>query len=118
MNTIISPTPASGLTRRRLTVFALVLPVLVLSAVAVAVSQGADVNRLEQSPPAAQIALFGQAFMPAVAGLVAWAAGGRGLRGFDWGFHRAPWRLVAGAWTLGVLVPLLQVGTRVRGTGG
>ncbi|MET9338913.1 CPBP family intramembrane glutamic endopeptidase [Nonomuraea sp. NPDC003804] len=92
--------------RRQLTVFALVLPALVLPSLAFAVSQGLDLNRLGQAPIAARIAVFSGGFMPGIAGLVAWLAGGRGLRGFDWGLRRAPWRTIGLAWA----IPVLGVG--------
>ncbi|SNT62149.1 hypothetical protein SAMN05216276_108816 [Streptosporangium subroseum] len=106
MRTTTSPPRDRDLTRRQLTVFALVLPALVLPSLAFAVSQGLDLNRLDQAPIAAQIAVFSGALMPGIAGLVAWPAGGRGLRGFDWGFRRAPRKTIGLAWA----IPVLGVG--------
>ncbi|WP_285773126.1 CPBP family intramembrane glutamic endopeptidase [Microtetraspora sp. NBRC 13810] len=93
------------LTRRQLTVFALVLPALVLPSLAYAVSQGLDLNRLDQAPVSAQIAVFSGGFMPGVAGLAGWLAAGRGLRGFDWGLRRVRWPVIGLAW----LIPVLGV---------
>ncbi|MEU7002205.1 CPBP family intramembrane glutamic endopeptidase [Nonomuraea sp. NPDC046570] len=93
-------------TRRQLTVFALVLPALVFPSLAFAVSQGLDLDRLDEAPIAAQIAVYSGGFMPGIAGLAAWLAGGHGLRGFDWGFRRVPWRTIGVAWAL----PTLSIG--------
>lgn len=86
----------------RLVVFAILLPALVLATAAVAVVQGADLNHLDDAPPGAQLALYGQAFLPAVAALVAWG----GPRGFPWGFRRTSWRHIGVAFAL----PALGVG--------
>lgn len=106
MHTTPSPLSERDLTRRQLTVFAIVLSALVLPSLAFAVSQGLDLNRLDQAPVAAQIAVFSGGFMPGIAGLAAWLADRRGLRGFDWGFRRAPWRTIGLAWA----IPVLGVG--------
>ncbi|GII58112.1 hypothetical protein Pth03_65010 [Planotetraspora thailandica] len=103
MHTITTPSREGDLTRRQLWVFALVLPALVLPSLAYAVSQGLDLNRISEAPIAAQIATYAGGFMPGIAGLAAWLAGGRGLRGFDWGFRRVPWRTILLAWALPVL---------------
>ncbi|WP_327583918.1 CPBP family intramembrane metalloprotease [Nonomuraea sp. NBC_00507] len=84
---------------RQLTTFAVALPALVLPTVALAVAQGANVAHVDQAPVLAQIALFGQAFLPALAALIA-------TRRLDWGFRRVPLRLLALAW----LLPMLCVG--------
>ncbi|MBB2911787.1 membrane protease YdiL (CAAX protease family) [Streptosporangium becharense] len=81
---------------RQLIVFAVALPALVLPTVALAVSQGADVNHIESAPVSAQLALYGQAFLPAIAALIT-------TRRLDWGFRRAPWRILALALALPVL---------------
>lgn len=106
-----SPPITHRVTRRQLTTFALVLPALVLPTVAFAVAQGVDLDRLDDAPAGALIALYGQAFMPAVAALIAWAVGDKGLRGFPWGFRRTPWRNIAVAWVLPVLGTGLAYGT-------
>ncbi|WP_344971979.1 CPBP family intramembrane glutamic endopeptidase [Streptosporangium fragile] len=85
---------------RQLIVFAVALPALVLPTVALAVSQGADVNHLDEAPIAAQIALYSQAFLPAIAALIA-------TRRLDWGFRRVPWQTLG----LALLLPVLYVGT-------
>lgn len=84
---------------RQLTTFALALPALVLPTVALAVFQGANVAHPDESPVLAQIALFGQAFLPALAALIA-------TRRIDWGFRRVPLRMMATAW----VIPVLCVG--------
>ncbi|NUT45102.1 MAG: CPBP family intramembrane metalloprotease [Thermoactinospora sp.] len=83
---------------RHLTIYAVALPALVLPTVALAVAQGADASRLDGAPVPAQIALYGQAFLPAVAALIA-------TRRIDWGFRRVPARVLALSW----LIPLLCV---------
>ncbi|MFF4771523.1 CPBP family intramembrane glutamic endopeptidase [Microtetraspora fusca] len=106
----VEPSPDPSSRRRRITVFAVTLPVLVLPAVAFAVSRGLDLDRISQAPVAAQIAAYSQALMPALAALIACLCTG-GLRGFDWGFHRVPWRTLAGAWALPVAITALAYGT-------
>ncbi|GIH28406.1 hypothetical protein Aph01nite_67160 [Acrocarpospora phusangensis] len=54
--------------------FAVVLPAL-----AYAISQGLDLNRISEAPIGAQLAVYSQAFAPMLAGLAAWLAAGRGL---------------------------------------
>jgi hypothetical protein len=98
----IAPITHRVITRRQLTTFAFVLPTLLLATVAVAVAQGADLERLDDTPAGALLALYGQAFMPAVAALIAWAVGDR-LRDFPWGFRRTPWKDIGVAWVLPVL---------------
>ncbi len=97
-----SPPITQRVTRRQLTTFAFVLPMLLLPTVAIAVAQGADLERLDDAPVGALMALYGQAFMPAVAALIAWAVGDR-LRGFPWGFRHTPWKDIGVAWVLPVL---------------
>ncbi|MEO3785490.1 CPBP family intramembrane glutamic endopeptidase [Actinocorallia sp. B10E7] len=106
-----TPLRAGASARRQLTAYALVLPALVLPAIAFAVSQGLDLNRLGDAPVPAQIAIFSTGLMPGVAGLVARLAGGHGLRGFGWGFRRVPWRVIALAWALPVASLGLAYGT-------
>ncbi|GAA0376690.1 hypothetical protein Acor_31370 [Acrocarpospora corrugata] len=96
---------ASSVVRRQLTVFGVALAALVLPAQAYAVSQGLNLNRIGEAPIGAQLAVYSQAFAPMLAGLAAWLAGGHGLRGFDWGFRRVPWRMLGIAW----LVPVLGI---------
>ncbi|MEU6411399.1 CPBP family intramembrane glutamic endopeptidase [Microbispora sp. NPDC046933] len=94
----------------RLAVYGVTLAVLVLPVVALAVSQGADLDRIGDAPIGTQIAVYSQAFMPALAALVACLAGG-GVRALDWGFHRVPWRTLAAAWAVPVLGTGLAYGT-------
>ncbi|KAA9380963.1 CPBP family intramembrane metalloprotease [Microbispora cellulosiformans] len=89
----------------RLGVYGVALAALVLPVVALAVSQGADLDRIGDAPIGTQIAMYSQAFMPALAALVACLAAG-GVRAVDWGFHRVPWRTLAAAWA----VPVLGIG--------
>lgn len=84
---------------RHLLTYAVALPALVLPTVALAVAQGADVAHLDDSPIYAQMALYGQAFLPALAALIA-------TRRIDWGFRRVPLRIMAMAW----LIPVLCAG--------
>ncbi|GIH47155.1 CAAX protease self-immunity [Microbispora rosea] len=94
----------------RLAVYGATLAALVLPVVALAVSQGADLNRIGDAPIGTQIAVYSQAFMPALAALAVCLAGG-GVRAVDWGFHRVPWRTIAAAWAVPVLGTGLAYGT-------
>ncbi|WP_214105047.1 CPBP family intramembrane glutamic endopeptidase [Acrocarpospora catenulata] len=96
---------------RQLVVFAVLLTGLVLPALAYAVAQGLDLNHLNDAPVGAQIAVYSQALAPLIAGLGAYLAGGRGLRGFDWGLRRVPWRVIATAWAVPVVGIALGYGT-------
>ncbi len=95
------PAPSTGPvktdTSRQLTTFAVVLPVLVLPAVAYAVSRGVDLDRVGDAPVPAQLALYGQALAPAVAAAVAFRA-----RGFPWGFRKVPLATLLHAWAIPV----------------
>lgn len=91
---------------RQLTTFAVVLPVLVLPAVAYAVSQGVDLDHIGEAPVPVQLALYGQAFAPAVAAAVAFRR-----RGFPWGFVRVPARTLLTAWAIPVIGTGLAYGT-------
>ncbi|WP_170990965.1 CPBP family intramembrane glutamic endopeptidase [Herbidospora galbida] len=91
---------------RQLTTFALVLPVLVLPAVAYAVSQGVDLDHIGEAPIPVQLALYGQALAPAIAAAVAF----RG-RGFPWGFVKVPWMTLLTAWAIPVIGVGLAYGT-------
>nr|WP_062335005.1 CPBP family intramembrane glutamic endopeptidase [Herbidospora sakaeratensis] len=93
-------------TSRQIATFALVLPVLVLPAVAYAVSQGVDLDRVGEAPIPAQIALYGQALAPALAAAVAF----RG-RGFPWGFGKAPPTTLLTAWAIPVIGAGVAYGT-------
>ncbi|WP_432924585.1 CPBP family intramembrane glutamic endopeptidase [Microbispora sp. CA-135349] len=106
---IEATTPAT-VRRPRLAVYGVTLAALVLPVVALAVSQGADLNRIGDAPIGTQIAVYSQAFMPALAALVACLAGG-GVHAVDWGFHRVPWRTIAAAWAVPVLGTGLAYGT-------
>ena len=99
-----SASPAPGVphpaTRRQFITFWTVLAAVVLPAVALAVSLGANLEHLEEAPLAAQLALFGQALAPAIATFAAWAVGRRAP---DWGFRRVRWRALGTAWVIPVL---------------
>ncbi|MEV4456384.1 CPBP family intramembrane glutamic endopeptidase [Microbispora sp. NPDC004025] len=103
-------TDTSTVREPRLAVYAVTLAALVLPVVALAVSQGADLDRIGDAPIGTQIAVYSQAFMPALAALAACLAGG-GVRAVDWGFHRVPWRTLAVAWAVPVLGAGLAYGT-------
>ncbi|WP_062429955.1 CPBP family intramembrane glutamic endopeptidase [Herbidospora daliensis] len=93
-------------TSLQIATFALVLPVLVLPAVAYAVSRGVDLDRIGEAPIPAQIALYGQALAPAVAAAVAF----RG-RGFPWGFVKVPPAMLVKAWAIPVIGAAVAYGT-------
>ncbi|MGI5489464.1 CPBP family intramembrane glutamic endopeptidase [Microtetraspora malaysiensis] len=106
----MEPPPDPSSRRRPIAVFAVVLPILVLPAVAFAVSRGLDLDRVSQAPIVAQIAIYSQALMPTLAALIACLCTG-GLRGFDWGFRRVSWRTLAAAWALPIASTALAYGT-------
>ncbi|MGV9304255.1 hypothetical protein ACWDLG_12850 [Nonomuraea sp. NPDC003727] len=83
----MNTTTRTGL--RPILLFGITLTAIDLPLIAFAVSQGLDINQVGQAPIAAQIAIYGQAFMPALAALVASALSG-GVRTLDWGFRRPP----------------------------
>jgi uncharacterized protein len=95
-------------TRRQVITFWAVLAAVVLPAVAIAVSSGADLEHLDQAPLPAQLALYGQALAPALATFAAWAVGRRAP---EWGFRKVPWRVLGTAWLLPILGLGLAYGT-------
>ncbi|MEU6427802.1 CPBP family intramembrane glutamic endopeptidase [Microbispora sp. NPDC046973] len=107
---IVNEATAPAARRPRLAVYGVTLAALVLPVVALAVSQGADLDRIGDAPIGTQIAVYSQAFMPALAALAACLAGG-GVRAVDWGFHRVPWRTLGTAWAVPVLGTGLAYGT-------
>ncbi|WP_459803022.1 CPBP family glutamic-type intramembrane protease [Herbidospora sp. RD11066] len=74
------------------------LPILVLPAVAYAVSRGADLDHIGEAPISVQIALYSQALAPAVAAAVAFRT-----RGFPWGFAKVRWGTLLQAWAIPVV---------------
>ncbi|MBM7502863.1 CPBP family intramembrane glutamic endopeptidase [Agromyces aurantiacus] len=94
------PLRADRTTRRQFTAYGLTLAALLPGGAAIAVAEGVDLRTLETASPLGQLALFGAAFAPTVAMLVAWAVGQRGP---DWGFRRTPWRSVGIAWLFSVV---------------
>ena len=87
-------------TRRQFWAYGLSLALIVPGLVAIAVANGVDMRTLDDAPVIGQLALFGGAFAPTLAMLVAWAVGRRGP---DWGFRRTPWRTVGIAWLFSVI---------------
>lgn len=87
-------------TRRQFWAYGLSLALIVPGLVAVAVASGVDLRTLDDAPVVGQLALFGGAFAPSLAMLVAWAVGRRGP---DWGFRRTPWRNIGIAWLFSVI---------------
>ena len=76
----------------------------ILGLVLLARANGADVDRLDDASPVAQLALFGSAFGPAVGMLAAWWISG--IRP-DLGFRRVRPRTLGTAWLVAVSGPLL-----------
>lgn len=72
--------------RREIAIFLALTAVLTAASIAVAVSQGVDVTRLGEAPLIGQIALFGQAFYPGIAAIVARLMTAGTLRGLGWGW--------------------------------
>jgi hypothetical protein len=87
-------------TRRQFWAYGLSLALIVPGLVAIAVANGVDMRTLDDAPVIGQLALFGGAFAPTLAMLVAWAVGRRGP---DWGFRRTPWRTIGIAWLFSVI---------------
>ncbi|MET9338910.1 CPBP family intramembrane glutamic endopeptidase [Nonomuraea sp. NPDC004354] len=103
----MNTTTRTGL--RPILLFGITLTAIDLPLVAFAVSQGLDINQVGQAPIAAQIAIYGQAFMPALAALVASALSG-GVRTLDWGFRRVSWSVLLLAWAIPVAGVLFSYG--------
>lgn len=88
---------------------------LVVPANLVAAALDADAQHPERGPVAVQLALYGQAVIPAVAALAAWAAARTRP---TWGFRRTSWSSVGHAWLVGVLsVALGYAAVWVSGAG-
>jgi hypothetical protein len=105
---IAAPPPTSPERTRRLhrglTAFAATEVVATIGLVLVARANGADIEHLDDVPVAGQLALFGGAFVPTLAMLVAWLASRIGP---DWGFRRVRPRLLVAAWLVPVLGAVL-----------
>lgn len=95
-----TPTSIDRVTRRQFRAYGLSLALIVPGLVAVAVANGVDMRTLDDAPVVGQLALFGGAFAPTLAMLVAWAVGRRGP---DWGFRRTPMRTIGIAWLFSVV---------------
>lgn len=94
------PRRADRTTRRQFAAYGLTLAAILLGGAAVAVAEGVDLRTLDDASLLGQLALFGGAFAPTIAMLVAWAVGRRGP---DWGFRRTPWRTLGTAWLFSVI---------------
>lgn len=79
-------TNRSGQVRREIAIFLVLTAVLSAASIAVAAAQGVDMTRLGEAPLVGQIALFGQAFYPGVAAIVARLVTAGTLRGLGWGW--------------------------------
>ena len=85
--------------RREIAIFLALTAALTAASIAVAVSQGVDVTRLGEAPLVGQIALFGQAFYPGIAAIVARLVTAGTLRGLGWGWG-STWRYLALSYAL------------------
>ena len=85
---------------RALTTYLVVVAGLVIPANLLAGALGANAHATDEAPVAAQIALYLQAVIPALAALAAW---GVIKRRPEWGFRRTPRSTLATAWLIGVL---------------
>ena len=72
--------------RREIAIFLALTAALTAASIAVAASQGVDVTRLGEASLLGQIALFGQAFYPGIAAIVARLVTAGTLRGLGWGW--------------------------------
>ena len=72
--------------RREITIFLALTAALTAASIAVAASQGVNVTRLGEASLVGQIALFGQAFYPGIAAVVARLMTAGTLRGLGWGW--------------------------------
>ncbi|WP_375430580.1 CPBP family intramembrane glutamic endopeptidase [uncultured Friedmanniella sp.] len=118
MSVTRAPVPAPIEHRGRRPSVALYLTVvaaLVVPANVVAADLGADAQHPDQGSGLVQLALYGQAVIPAVAALLAWAVARTRP---TWGFRRASWRSLGAAWLVGVLaVALSYAGVWLSGAG-
>lgn len=73
---------------------------LVVPANLVAAHLGADAQHPDQAAPLAQVALYGQAVIPALAALLAWAVARQRP---TWGFRRTPVGALGTGWLVGAL---------------
>ena len=111
MTTSLMPAPASVPTRRsspwtEIGVFLGVVVALTATTTTIALTQHADVRTVDSAPPGAQAALYGQALIPVVAGVLARLVSPGTLRRPGWGLRRTSWRSlgIAWAWSLGTTV--------------
>jgi uncharacterized protein len=72
--------------RREITIFGIIVAALVPISIAIAVSQGVDVRRIDEAPLLGQLALYGMAFYPGLAAIIARLAPARTVRGLGWGW--------------------------------
>ena len=80
--------------QRQIGVFLSVVAALTTASTSIGVVMDVDVSRIETAPPLAQAVMFGQAFIPLIAALVARASAPHGTaRG--WGVRRPTWRRLA-----------------------
>ncbi len=97
---ISARTTARTTSTRQLLLYAVVVAGLVLPANVFAGAIGANARDVGSSPIGAQIALYAQAVIPAVAAFIAWGAFRQRP---SWGFRRTRWTVLGSAWLIGVL---------------
>lgn len=105
--TVITRPAARTTSRRQLLTYALVVAGLVIPANLFAGAIGANAQQVGAAPIGAQIALYAQAVIPAVAALLAWSVFRQRL---SWGFRRTRWKVLVSAWFIGVLAVGLGYG--------
>jgi uncharacterized protein len=75
-----------GDARREITIFGLIVAALVPISIAIALGQGVDVSRIDEAPLLGQLALYGMAFYPGLAAIIARLVTARTVRGLGWGW--------------------------------
>ncbi|MGY1773766.1 CPBP family intramembrane glutamic endopeptidase [Blastococcus sp. SYSU D00813] len=112
----LTPPAARPSPWREIGVFLGTVAALLTVTTTIAAGQGADVRHVEEAPPLVQALLFGQAFIPLLAALLARLVAAGSLRRPGWGFRRTSWRDLGRAW-LWALATTLAGGALVWATG-
>ncbi|MGI5237851.1 CPBP family intramembrane glutamic endopeptidase [Dactylosporangium sp. CA-139066] len=100
--------PASA--RREIIVFLTTVAALMTASTIIGLSQHVDVSHIEDASPLGQSVMYGQAFFPLVAAVLARLVATGTLRRPDWGFRRTSWRSIGIAWAYLLGTTLLGAG--------
>jgi membrane protease YdiL (CAAX protease family) len=102
-----TPTSVRPTATREVAVFLATTFSLLAVSTLVGVAEGVDVSHIDDASPIGQLAMYGQAFFPAIGALVARATTPRRERA-PFGFRRPPARSIAIAWAMGLGYVLLS----------